>query len=331
MIITRTPFRISFFGGGSDYPVWFKEHEGSVLSTSINKYCYITCRELPPFFEHTHRIVYSKIENAKTIQEIEHPAVRAILEWSEYPNGLEIHHDGDLPARSGLGSSSAFSVGLLHAIYALKGMMVSQVRLAREAIHIEQVLLKEHVGSQDQVATALGGFNKLSFRRDGIFTASPIILMSNRLKEFHSHLMLFFTGTSRIASEIAESKIRNLAYRNNEVNRLVAQVDEAISILTNTSAPIRMIGELLDEAWARKKALSSKVSNPEIDQIYHLAKQSGAIGGKILGAGGGGFLMLFVPPEFHEKIKRKLSKLVHVPFEFENTGTKVVLYQPNGL
>ncbi len=331
MIITRTPFRISFFGGGSDYPAWFSEHGGEVLSTTINKYCYITMRHLPPFFEHKHRIVYSAIENVRHWDEIKHPAVRAVLGWSGCSKGLEIHHDGDLPARSGLGSSSSFTVGLLHALSALKGTYVSKEQLAKDAIHIEQDVIGENVGSQDQVAAAFGGFNRIEFHRSGSFQVSPVILKKQRIKVLQKHLMLCFTGVSRIASEVAQSQIANLRQREHEVRHMQAMVDEAVQILGSSTRPIEEFGDLLHQSWLFKKSLSDKVSNADIDQLYQVARDAGATGGKILGAGGGGFLLLFVRPEFQARVREALKHLVHVPFQFEESGSRVVLYQPNGL
>lgn len=331
MIITRTPFRISFFGGGTDYPSWVREHGGAVLATTINKYCYISCRYLPPFFDHKHRIVYSKIENVLHNDEIQHPAVRAVLNWANIENGLEIHHDGDLPARSGLGSSSSFTVGLLHALYAMRGHMVSKDALARDAIHIEQNLLGENVGSQDQVSAAFGGFNRIEFHRDGSFEVVPVVLPLERRDALHDNLMLFFTGFSRIASEVAKSKIDNLKNRESELKRMREMVDEGIVILQSPHRSLDDFGRLLDATWQYKRRLSDRVSTPQIDAIYDMAIAAGAIGGKIMGAGGGGFLVLFAAPERQPAIRERLRNLVHVPFNFEDSGSRVVLYQPNGL
>ena len=331
MIITRTPFRISFFGGGTDYPSWFREFDGSVLATTINKYCYINMRYLPPFFEHKHRIVYSYIENVKELEEIKHPAVRAIFKELNVNKGLEVHHDGDLPARSGLGSSSSFSVGLINALYALEGKMISKEDLAKSAIYIEQEIIKENVGSQDQISAAFGGFNKISFNKDNSFDVKSIIFPENRREDLHHHLLLFFTGFSRIASEVAESKIANFKNRETELKRMFSMVDEAINIIQDTSIPINEFGTLLHQSWAYKRELSDRVSTPEIDAIYDAALKAGASGGKLLGAGGGGFILFFAKPEFHKKIKTALNHLVHVPFEFENTGSRVLLYQPQSI
>ena len=331
MIITRTPYRISFFGGGTDYPAWSTENGGAVLATTIDKYCYISCRKLPPFFEHKHRIVYSKIETVNSLDAIEHPAVRGVLKWAEVNHGLEIHHDGDLPARSGLGSSSTFTVGLTQALYALDGKMVSQNRLAKDAIHIEQRLLGENVGSQDQIMAAHGGFNRVDFHKNGEFTVAPLVIPAARLVELESHLMLCFTGVSRIADAIAKSKIDNFKNRYRELTLMHEMVDEGIGILSNPAIPIGEFGILLDKGWQYKRQLSDKVSTPEIDAIYKSALEAGATGGKILGAGGGGFLLLFAPPARQSEIRKRLSKLIHVDFKFENSGSRVVLYQPSGL
>lgn len=330
MIITRTPFRISFFGGGTDYPTWFQQHGGVVVATTIDKYCYISCRYLPPFFEHRYRIVYSRIENVVDPAEIQHPAVRAVLQHMGCKSGLEIHHDGDLPSRSGLGSSSSFTVGLLNVLKALEGRRISNDELAALAIRIEQDVIEENVGSQDQISAAYGGFNRIEFLRDGGFRVDPIILQKDILESFQDNLMLFFTGFSRIASEIAKSKIDNIRNRQAELMRMKEMADESISIL-NGSGPLDGFGHLLDQGWQYKKSLSDKVSTLEIDQMYTAAREAGALGGKLLGAGGGGFMLLFVRPEDQPRVRERLNKLIHVPFRFENSGSRVVLYQPNGL
>lgn len=331
MIITRTPFRMSFFGGGTDYPAWYAEHGGAVLATSINKYCYITCRYLPPFFEHKHRIVHSLIENVQHIDEIKHPAVRGILSWAGCERGLEIHHDGDLPARSGLGSSSSFTVGLVHALATLGGRYASKEALARDAIHIEQHVIGENVGSQDQVSAAYGGFNRIDFHRNGSFATAPVILSQERLADFQNHLMLCFTGFSRLASEVAKSQIENFSKRESQLFRMREMVDEAIGILQDERLPITEIGKLMHEGWLCKRSLSDKVSTDAIDFLYEEALRAGASGGKIMGAGGGGFLLLVVRPELQAQVRERLKHLIHVPFQFDDSGSRVVLYQPNGL
>ncbi|OGT67645.1 MAG: kinase, partial [Gammaproteobacteria bacterium RIFCSPLOWO2_02_FULL_42_9] len=330
MIISRTPFRVSFVGGGTDYPQWYREHGGAVLATAINHYCYINCRYLPPFFDHKYRIVYSQLENVKHIHEINHPAVRAVLDYLGFhEKGLEIHYDADLPARSGLGSSSAFTVGLCHALKALKGEYISTENLAKAAIHIEQNIIKEAVGSQDQTLAACGGFNRVDFLTNGEIKLTPVVANSARIQSFQNHLMLFFTGFSRYASEIAQSKINNFSKKEQVLHAMREMVDEALLILQNNNTSIDEFGKLLDEGWRYKRGLSEKVSTDKIDQMYETAKKAGAIGGKLLGAGGGGFMLLFVKPEQQVKVRESLSSLLHIPFKFEPEGSRIVLYQPD--
>ena len=330
MIITKTPYRISFFGGGTDHPAWYREHKGRVLATTFDKYCYISIRPLPQFFDHKYRVVYSKIESVNAINEIQHPSVREALRYFNCNQGLEIHHDGDLPARSGLGSSSSFTVGMINAMNALNGIYSSSYELASTAIHIEQDLIKECVGSQDQISAAYGGFNEIEFYKDDTFSVEPKVFDRGRVKELNSHLMLFFTGISRFSSEVAESQISNIKNCYSQMNELYDMVGEGSSILSNVNIPINDFGKLLHQAWKNKRSLSNKVTNTKIDELYNAAIKAGATGGKVLGAGGGGFILFFVKPENQDKVKEVLSSLTFVPFEFENTGSKVVLYQPNG-
>ncbi len=330
MIISRTPFRMSFFGGGTDYPVWFREHGGAVLSTTINKYSYITCRYLPPFFEHKSRIVWSMIERVKDHAEIQHPAVRAGLELLGMTHGIELHHDGDLPARTGLGSSSAFTVGLLHALHGLKGTRVSKKQLARDAIYVEQELLKESVGCQDQILCAYGGLNRVEFTQDGDFLVAPIPLPGERRRALQEHLMLFFTGISRTASELAKAQIEATRFQTATLLAMYEQVDAAIAILQG-SDDLTAFGELLHEAWRLKRSLTERISTSYIDELYERARGAGAVGGKLLGAGGGGFLLLFAPPEDHERVREALGELLHVPFQFENAGSQIIFYDPDSV
>jgi D-glycero-alpha-D-manno-heptose-7-phosphate kinase len=327
MIISRTPFRISFFGGGTDYPAWYRQHGGAVLAATIDKYCYLTCRYLPPFFEHRIRVVYSKIENCHSIDDITHPSVREILRYLEIERGMEIHHDGDLPARSGMGSSSAFTVGLLHALYALQGKMPSKQQLAKESINIEQDILKETVGSQDQVLAAYGGLNHVTFLPNDEFSVRPVTLTQERINELNSHLMLFYSGIKRTASNIAESYVNDIDAKKRQLRILKDLVEESIGIL-NSGRDLMAFGELLHEAWQAKRSLSDRVSNPEIDELYELARNSGAIGGKLTGAGGGGFLLLFVLPEKQTEVREKLNKLIYVPFKFEFGGSQIIFCEP---
>ena len=327
MIISRTPLRISFFGGGTDYPSWSRVHGGAVIAATIDKYCYLTCRHLPPFFEHRFRVVYSFIENCQTIDEIQHPAVREVLRHLAVSRGVEIHHDGDLPARSGMGSSSAFTVGLLHALYALKGCMPSKEQLAREAITVEQDRVRETVGSQDQVMAAYGGVNHVTFAPSGEFSVRPLTLAPERIRELNAHLMLFYTGIKRTAAEVASSYVGQIEDHRRQLRITKDLVEEAIAILHARQA-ITGFGSLLDEAWQAKRSLSARVSNPEVDAIYEHARANGALGGKLTGAGGGGFMLLFVPPARQRKVREALAKLIHVPFKFEFAGTQIIFFDP---
>ena len=331
MIISRTPFRISLFGGGTDYPTWFREHGGAVLGLAIDKYCYITLRRLPPFFGHRSRIVYSQVELVNAVSEIRHPAVRAVLSDQDINEGLEIHHDADLPARSGLGSSSSFTVGLLNALHALRSRMIAKRDLACEAIRIEQEVLKEQVGSQDQMWAAYGGFNRFEFFRDGTFAVSPMILSLERRQELNRSLMLFFTGFSRFATDFAQEQIKNIPNRRSQLMAMRRMVDSAVDILQDEKVPLRELGELLHEFWRLKRELADTVSNRQIDEIYDAARDAGAIGGKLLGAGGGGFIVFYVEEGAQEKVRQRLRNLIHVSVGIDNDGSKIVLYQPNGL
>lgn len=325
MVISRTPFRISFFGGGTDYPAWYKKHGGSVLATTIDKYCYISVRYLPPFFGDKYRLAYSKIESCKKLDEIIHPSVREIIRFLRVDEGLEIHHDADLPARSGLGSSSAFTVGLLNALHALKGRMINKQQIAKESIHLEQDILRETVGSQDQVLASYGGFNHVTFHPDGEITLKPVTLSSRRIKDLENHLMLFYTGIPRTASEVARSYVKKIDDQKRQLTIMQNSVEAALSILAGHQ-DIKAFGELLDEFWQIKRTLSSQVSSSFIDEIYENAKNAGAIGGKLIGAGGGGFLLLFVPPAKQKKVRDNLKKLIYVPFRFESQGSRIIFY-----
>jgi D-glycero-alpha-D-manno-heptose-7-phosphate kinase len=325
MIISRTPFRISFFGGGTDYPGWYMENGGAVLGTSINKYCYITCRYLPPFFDHRIRIQYTKTEACRSIEEIQHPSVREVLRFLKIDRGLEIHHDGDLPARSGMASSSAFTVGLLHALYALLGKMPNKHRLAMEAIHVEQNMIKETVGSQDQVLTAYGGFNRVHFASGGEIIVNPITVSPDTVHELNDHFMLFFTGISRFASNVAERYVPTLKEKEKQLNEMRNMVDGGITLLGD-GGDICDFGRLLHEAWELKQSLGSNISNPDIEDIYKAAISAGALGGKILGAGGGGFILFFVPPEKQEEVRKKMKEFLSVPFKFEFHGSQIIFY-----
>ncbi len=327
MIISRTPFRISFFGGGTDYPAWYRSHGGAVLSTTIDKYCYLSCRWLPPFFDYRYRVVWSKLENKKSVDEIEHPVVREVLRWMGIDRGVEIHHVGDLPARSGMGSSSAFTVGLLHALYALQGRMIGKRQLMEESIFVEQELLQEIVGSQDQVSAAVGGFNKIDFAKNGEIRIQPVLLPPQRLEALESHLMLLYTGIVRTASKVASTYVTGIEGKRRPLRILKDLVDEALELLSG-NYDLSGFGELLDEAWQVKRSLGSGISNLDVDRIYREAKAAGALGGKLTGAGGGGFLLLFAPPEAQCDVLAALPELVHVPFRFDHAGSQTIFYDP---
>ena len=328
MIISRTPHRISFFGGGTDYPEYYLRHGGKTLGVAINKYSYLNIRKLPPFFDYKHRIVYSRQENVTHLDEILHPSVREILKYLNVDYGLSIHHDGDIPARSGMGSSSAFTVGLLNSMYALNGTMSSKYDLMKKAIHIEQNLICENVGSQDQAFASYGGLNTIDFLQNGEISVSPIIMNKKRLIAFQDNLMLFFSGLSRTASEIVAEQIEKTSLNIPNLHKMKNLVDEAFTIL-NSQRDLRDFGELLNYTWELKKSLSSKITNDEIDGMYKKAMQAGAIGGKLLGAGGGGFMVFYVEKEKQESVKKALNGYLHIPFDFDFEGSKIVVYEPN--
>jgi D-glycero-alpha-D-manno-heptose-7-phosphate kinase len=328
MIITRTPLRISFFGGGTDYPVWYREHGGAVLATTIDKCCYITCRQLPPFFEYHSRISYTQVENVADNADIKHPSVRGCLQFLGIDDGIEVHHVADLPARTGLGTSSAFTVGLLLALYALKNKMRDKHRLAADAIHVEQELLQEAVGAQDQVSAAYGGFNRINFQTDGTIEVRRVLTAPTRLAELEQHLALYFTGFSRIASEVAKEQIRLTPHRTKELEMMYQMVNEAEDIITNSNCPIEEFGKMLHESWRLKRTLTQSISTASIDEIYEAGRSAGALGGKLLGAGGGGFMLFFVPPERRRELRLRLQKLLCIPFGLSNRGSHVVVYEP---
>lgn len=325
MIITRTPFRISFFGGGTDFPEFYHEHGGAVLSATINKYCYITTRILPPFFDYKYRIRYSHREETKTIDEIKHPVVREVLRKFNIDHGIEMVHTSDIPAMSGIGSSSAFTVGFLQGMSALEGKLTTKRELARWSIDIEQDVLKENVGSQDQVAAAFGGLNRIDFDKTRNFFVSPVPLSDEKLHGLESHLMLFFTGMTRFSSVVSEDHRNNITSNHKKLCAMRNLVDDAIEVL-NSNAPLGEFGKLLDKNWEIKRSLSDSVSNSVIDEYYLKAKKAGALGGKILGAGGGGFLLIFAEPKKQPRIMKALSNLLYVPFAFENLGSQIIMY-----
>lgn len=326
MIISKTPFRISFFGGGTDYPVWYKENGGSVLSASINKYCYINTRYLPPFFDYKYTIRYRVEERTNNVEEIKHPSVKECLRFMNLNKGIEMTHTNDLPARSGIGSSSSFTVGFLNSLYALIGKMTAKKQLAMDAINIEQNLIKENVGSQDQIAAAFGGFNRIDFNQNEDFQVRPVIMEKERLEKLQNNLMLFFTGFQREASEIAKEQIKSTPNKKKELEAMKMMVDEAINVLNNKNENLDRFGRLLDESWKIKKSLTNLISNDSIDNIYQAGIGAGALGGKLCGAGGGGFMLFYIPSEKQSRVKEELNHLLQVPFKFEQEGSQIIFH-----
>ena len=323
MIISQTPFRMSFFGGGTDYPAWFREHGGAVLSVTLDRYCYMTCRWLPPFFDHRSRIVWSQIETVNDHAEISHPAVAATLKHLDITRGIELYHNGDLPARAGLGSSSSFTVGLLNVLHTLKGEAVSKEDLAKEAIYVEQELIGENVGIQDQIATAFGGLNHITIAPTGKFEVAPIGLTPERQADLSRHLLLFFTGISRHASRIAKDVIESIPAKQTEINMLAEMVEQALKILRG-NGDLADFGRLLHESWQVKRSLTKSLAPTFVGEIYDRARKAGAIGGKLLGAGGGGFMVFVVKPEDHLSVLEALDELLMVPVGFDEHGTRII-------
>lgn len=329
MIITRTPYRISFFGGGTDYHTWYQEHGGNILSTSINHYNYISCRYLPPFHpEYRNRIAWKILELTEKFEKIQHNAIKAALLHYQVPHGVEISNQCDLPARSGLGSSSSFCAGLIKAIYALKGEMIAKYGLAKETIKLEREILKEDGGIQDQIAAVYGGLNHIIINHNGSFSVNPIVISDTRKKEFNSRLMLFFTGIARTSAEIAKEQVKTTKDKTAQLSQMSSLVDDACRILTSETENLDDFGKLLHETWMLKRSLTDKISNSLIDEIYATGIKNGALGGKVLGAGGGGFILFYAQPEKQPQIKKALRNLIHVPFKFDDQGCQIILYAP---
>ena len=322
MLMLRTPFRVSFFGGGTDYYDYFSQYGGSVLSTTIDKYCYLTIRELPPFFEYKNQLTYSKIERFDKVSEIQHPLVRAALEYIPTER-IQIAYDADLPACSGIGSSSSFAVGLLQGLHALKNEYPDNMTLAKEAIYIERVLCNEGGGVQDQIAAAFGGLTRLDFSGDG-YKVTPIEINEERNDNFQNNLMLVFTGFTRYSSLIATEQQKSIPSTLAQLHEMKSLVDTAENILK--SGGLDDFGRLLDYTWQLKRSLSDYISNSEIDELYERAKKYGALGGKILGAGGGGFMLLYVPQDKREELIHSFNDLKIVPFKLEKEGTKIIFH-----
>ena len=326
MIITQTPFRMSFFGGGTDIESFFKDHGGAVLSTTFDKYCYVTMRHLPRFFDYSTDLTYSKNEKVKSVDEIQHPAIRNAMKMLDM-HELRLTYDSDLPARSGLGTSSSFAVGMLNAFYALKGKYASKEKLAKDAIHLERVLCDEAGGWQDQIAAAYGGLNRIEFDANG-FRVLPVIISPERKKQLNSNLMMFFTGFTRLSSDIQKTNLVNQKDKIKQLEEMHSLVDDAEQILTDKTSDLNEFGRLLDYTWQLKRQTGSAISTNRIDELYSKGIEAGATGGKLLGAGGGGFLLFYVPKEKQENVMRAFQELLYIPFEFESNGTRIIHYSP---
>jgi D-glycero-alpha-D-manno-heptose-7-phosphate kinase len=329
MIISRTPFRVSLFGGGTDFPAWYQEHGGLVISATINKYCYLNVRYLPQFFDYKYRIRYTNQEYVSTIDEIKHPSVRECIRYVGVREGLEVQHNSDLPAMSGLGSSSAFTVGLLHALYGLKGKIAGKRQLANQAIEIEQHWIRECVGSQDQIAVAFGGVNAITFGPGDSFDLAPLTLSPDAIRTMESHLLLCFTGFQRNGPDLALEQQRNMPDRGGELREIAAISTSALDMFHRDDVDMLEVGRLLDAQWRLKQRLSVKIATPAILDIYDRGMQAGAIGGKLLGAGGGGFMLFVAPPETHQAIREALKGILFVPFRFDMGGSRIIYYTPS--
>lgn len=325
MIITQTPFRMSFFGGGTDLPAFYNEHGGAVVSTSFDKYCYVNVRHLPRFFDYSTEISYSKLERVTALDDIQHPAIREAMKYLDM-HEIRLTYEADLPARSGLGTSSSFAVGMINAFYALKGKYADKITLADDAIYLERVLCAESGGVQDQIAASFGGLNRINFSSDG-YTVDPIIISEERKKMLNDNLMLFFTGFSRFSSQIQASTQSAIKDKTAQLLEMYSLVDDAEQVLTS-KGDLNEFGRLLNHTWKLKRGITSKISTDSIDALYKKAIKAGALGGKLLGAGGGGFLLFYVESDKRESVKKALENLLYVPFQFENGGTRVIHYTP---
>jgi D-glycero-alpha-D-manno-heptose-7-phosphate kinase len=326
MIITKTPFRMSFFGGGTDMESYFKENGGAVLSTTFDKYCYVNVRHLPRFFDYSTELSYSKTERVNDIKEIQHPAIRNAMQMLDM-HEIRLTYEADLPARSGLGTSSSFAVGMLNAFYALKGKYADKKRLADEAIYLERVLCNEAGGWQDQIAASFGGFNRINFNADG-YEVNPVIISPERKQQLNDNLMMFFTGFTRFSSDVQKANSLGAEDKTKQLKQMYALVDEAEKILTDKNADLDDFGRLLDKTWKLKRQTGAAVSTNSIDGLYEKGTKAGALGGKLLGAGGGGFLLFYVQPEYQASVRAAMEDLMYIPFKFEDGGTRVIHYTP---
>lgn len=326
MIITKTPFRMSFFGGGTDMEEFFKENGGAVLSTTFDKYCYVNVRHLPRFFDYSTELSYSKTERVTSIDDIQHPAIRNAMKLLDM-HEIRLTYEADLPARSGLGTSSSFAVGMLNAFYALKGKYVDKKKLADEAIYLERVLCNEAGGWQDQIAASFGGFNRINFNADG-YEVLPVIISPERKKQLNDNLLMFFTGFTRFSSDVQKANHVTAADKRAQLKEMYALVDDAEKVLTDKNKSLDDFGYLLDHTWKLKRQTGSSISTNSIDALYQKGIEAGALGGKLLGAGGGGFLVFYVQPEKQDAVRWAMKDLLHIPFQFEDGGTRVIHYTP---
>jgi len=326
MIITQTPFRMSFFGGGTDMPEFYREHGGAVISTTFDKYCYVTVRHLPRFFEYSTELSYARIERVTKIDDIEHPAVRNAMKMLDMRE-IRLTYEADLPARTGLGTSSSFAVGMLNAFHALKGHYADKKKLADEAIYLERVLCAESGGLQDQIAASYGGLNRIDFTADG-YTVNPIVISPERKTALDKNLMLFFTGFSRFSSDIQTALSVAVKDKTTQLKEMLSLVDDAEKVLVSRDSDLNEFGRMLDHTWRLKRGMTNRVSTDSIDGLYEKAMKAGALGGKLLGAGGGGFLLFYVEEDKQESVKKALENLLYVPFNFENSGTRIIFYEP---
>ena len=326
MIITKTPFRMSFFGGGTDMESFFMENGGAVLSTTFDKYCYVNVRLLPRFFDYSTELSYAKIERVTDVNDIQHPAIREAMKMLDM-HEIRLTYEADLPARSGLGTSSSFAVGMINAFYALKGKYADKKKLADAAIYLERELCKEAGGWQDQIAASYGGFNRINFNSDG-YEVLPLIINPERKRQLNNNLMMFFTGFTRFSSDVQKANASNKADKVNQLKEMLALVDEAEKVLVDKQSDLDEFGRLLDHTWRIKRKTGNTVSTNSIDELYDKGLKAGALGGKLLGAGGGGFLVFYVEPDKQEKVKKAMEDLLYIPFEFEDGGTRVIHYSP---
>lgn len=326
MIITKTPFRMSFFGGGTDMESFFRENGGSVLSTTFDKYCYVNVRHLPRFFDYSTELSYSRTERVTAVEQIQHPAIRNAMKMLDM-HEIRLTYEADLPARSGLGTSSSFAVGMLNAFYALKGKYADKKRLADEAIYLERELCQEEGGWQDQIAASFGGFNRINFNAEG-YEVLPVIISPERKKQLNQNLMMYFTGFTRFSSEIQKANAAGREDKTAQLKEMLSMVDEAEKILTDKEASLDEFGRMLDYTWKLKRQTGAAVSTNSIDALYAVGMKAGALGGKLLGAGGGGFLIFYVQPDKQEAVRKAMKDLMHIPFDFEDGGTRVIHYTP---